>query len=200
MFSKTKKLKIYKIKNFIQFNKFLNLFLFTILNMKIKIVIDADCLNFLLNTEIGNKILKNCEIIIPPSILEELDQKQQIKLKGFQYKIEFLNDKDKEYAAKLIYKISGKKEFKNWYLNGRFLKRIHNIGECEGAAIAKRLNIDIVLLDRKATSVIKQAFKFLRIKNIKLEDFGLEILKQVGNIDYINEFKEELRRRLHIFL
>ncbi|MGQ4873894.1 MAG: hypothetical protein ACP6IY_07480 [Promethearchaeia archaeon] len=168
--------------------------------MKIKIVIDADCLNFLLNTEIGNKILKNCEIIIPPSILEELDQKLQTKLNGFQYKIEFLNDKDKEYAAKLISKISGKKEFKNWYLNGRFLKRIHNIGECEGAAIAKRLNIDIVLLDRKATSIIKQAFKFLRIKNIKLEDFGLEILKQVGNIDHINEFKEELKRRLHIFL
>jgi len=164
-----------------------------------KYVIDTDCLNFLLKIRIGRKVLHNCEILLPPSISEELNQKQRNMLNSYNLKIIDLDKEDKNYTANLIYKLNGKKEYKKWYLEGSHLRKIHNIGECEGAALARKMNIDLVLLDRKAGSVIKKAFKFLEIRPLKLADFGIMILGEFGANNEINEFKHELKK-LHIFL
>ncbi len=163
-------------------------------------VIDTDCLFFLLTSKVGNKILKNCEILLPSSIINELDQKQQNKLKTYNLSIVELDENDKNYAANIIQKISGKKENRNWYLEGRYLRKVKNIGECEGAAISKKLNVNIVLLDKKATSIIKKTFKFLNIKSIRLEDFGINILTQLGANKEIQIYKDELKERFQIFL
>ncbi|MHA1490764.1 MAG: hypothetical protein ACTSRI_14040 [Promethearchaeota archaeon] len=165
----------------------------------IKCVIDTDCLNFLLNIEVGKKILNNCEIFLPPSIINELDQRQQNKLTHYNITIVELDENNKEYAAKIIQKINGKKQFKNWYLDGKYSKLIRSVGESEGAAISKKLNIDIIMLDKKATSTIKKTFKFLPIKCIYLKDFGIKILTEIGSSKDIKDYKEELRRKLHIF-
>ena len=124
-------------------------------------VIDADCLNFLLSFKIGTKILNNVEIKLPTSIFNELDQKNQLKLKQCKIQIVNLDQKDREYAANILYKINGRKEIRKWYLENKNLRLIHHIGESEGAAIAKKLNEDIVLLKKKSTSIIKNTFQHL---------------------------------------
>lgn len=163
-----------------------------------KFVIDTDCLNFLLGSRIGRKILRNCEILLPPSIFGELYPRQQNMIRNYNPKIINLDENDRNYASKLIHKISGKKEYKTWYIENRNLRRIRNIGECEGAAISKKINIDMVLLDKKATSVIKKTFKYLEIRCIHLREFGIMILEEYGSNNDIREYKEELKRKLHL--
>jgi len=79
------------------------------------------------------------------------------------------------------------------------LRLIHHIGESEGAAIAKKLNEDIVLLEKKSTSIIKKTFQHLQIKCIHLKQFGIDVLNNLSLNKDIEIFNEELKRKLHIF-
>lgn len=159
-------------------------------------IIDTDCINFLLSFQIGRECLRNTKIIISKSIFEELTTKAQQILKNYELEIEELTAEDREYAANLIYKLNGRKEYKNWYKSGRNLRRIKNVGEAEGAALAHRLKIDIILLDQHAQSVIRKAFKFIGINVISLKDFGSQVL---NSEDKKKNYLSEIKRRLHIF-
>ncbi|MHA1584716.1 MAG: hypothetical protein ACTSWL_05645 [Promethearchaeota archaeon] len=163
-----------------------------------KFVIDTDCLNFLLDNSIGITTLSKCEIIITESILHELGAKQQKILNRFDITIVKLTDTDIKYAGKLLHQISGRKEDKNNYLIGRKLSQIRNIGESEGGAIAKRLNIPIVLLDLKAFTTLKRVLKYSGISVYRLLDFGIYILERFGTPDQIIEFKTLIKKKMHL--
>ncbi|MHA1720570.1 MAG: hypothetical protein ACTSWX_07580 [Promethearchaeota archaeon] len=163
-----------------------------------KFVIDTDCLNFLLDFKIGKKILSKCEILIPYSILNELDVKHQKILKNYSCTIEDLLEVDRKYAGKLLHLISGRKDDKKNYLNNRRLSSIHNIGEAEGGAIAKKFNIPIVLLDQKAHNTLRDVLKYSGISIFKLPEFGIYILENWGTPLQVEEFKSEIKKRFHI--
>nr|MDO8116880.1 hypothetical protein [Candidatus Sigynarchaeota archaeon] len=163
-----------------------------------KFVIDTDCLNHLLAHPSGRIVLKNVIIAIPPTIFNDLPGKgQEILKKVARVEIVELDMDDKVYASKIVRKINQKKEYEDWYLQGRKLREIKHLGECEGAAIAKRLNVDFVMLDRNARAVIKIAFKHISVKTIDLVEFGRNILDESGNGNHSAEFENEMNKRLH---
>ncbi len=166
--------------------------------MNHKCVIDTDCLFFLANSRIGRKyILENCSLFLPQSILHELNQKEQNILENGQLEIINLEKRDKKNAGKYLQHLTGRKQIKKNYLQGKCLRRIKNIGECEGAAIAKRLDIDLVLLDQNAYSILKKLLRFSGVKVKEITEFGLEILKKYRNAAQIPVFKKELEKILH---
>ncbi len=161
-------------------------------------VVDTDCINHLLDTIEGRVVLKNIRIKIPPSIYNELTgKKQELFSKITHVEIVDLDNDDKLYAAKLIRKINQKKEFADWYLQGRRLREINQIGECEGAALARKYNVTLVLLDRSARSVIRIAFQHVQSKTADLVVFGVKILTESGNASLVSKFENEMNIRLH---
>jgi len=161
-------------------------------------VIDTDCLVLFLNCAIGKTILRKIKIIIPPSIYYELNLRLQKQLENYNLQIEELDDNDVDYAAKLIHQINIKKQYKNRYLSNRNT-RIKNKGECEGAAIAVKFNIDIILKDGRAITIIKKRFQHRQNRCMNYIDFGIMILETFGSNDNIEEFKEELRKQ-HVYI
>lgn len=154
-------------------------------------VIDIDCLNFLLDTGIGRKILKSIRIYITENMIQELNASEQRELMKFNPNIERLTFEDKQFASELIIKLNGEKVYGKWYLDGTHLRKIQHIGEAEGASIAHRLKIDIVILDGIATSILKQTFKRSNIAVVSLWDFGTLVLTLE---DQIKNFRNELER------
>ena len=157
-----------------------------------KIVIDADCLNFLLNSYIGKRILSFSRIFLPFSIYFELGQRERNDLKKMNLEVIELGRKDKEFAGDIIWKIYQDKEYKISYLKNR---KIHHTGECEGAAIARKKKCDFVLKEKRANSIIKNIFKNSQVSIINLSQFGEDVLKSNGldNLikDYLDEVLEE---------
>lgn len=160
-------------------------------------VVDTDCINFLLSFKPGRKILKCIKMMLPPSILEELNPNERDMLKEYNVEVVDLEQKDRDWAEKMIFKISQDKQQRKWYREGR-IKRCRNVGECEGAAVSRKLGIDLVLLDKGARSVIKKAFQFHEVAHLGLPVFGLKILEKYGTKPDIEEFCSELRKRLHL--
>ena len=161
-------------------------------------VIDTNCINILLDFNIGNKILRSCKIKITPYIYEhELDNKPRKKLsENFNLEIIQLDDGDREFAAKLIVQMTQKKELGQYYLRSRRLRSVPHIGECEAGALARKEKCDLVLLEKKATSIINQTFRHNQsIDVIYFDDFGLEILNRFGTEEEINDFLQEIKKR-----
>ena len=161
-------------------------------------VIDTDCIIQLLSSAEGRIVLKHISIAIPPFILNELTGKNQETLKKLtRVEIVELTDEDREYAAKLIRKINQKKEFETWYLQRRMLGKIRHVGESEGAAIARRLGIDFVILDQNARAVIKIAFQHIGAKTIDVVEFGKQILESIGFSQHITAFVNGMNKKLN---
>lgn len=154
-----------------------------------KFVIDTDCLNFLLNNFIGKEILESIEILLPPSIYEELGSKERRDLDNLNVKIIELDYKDKNFAGDIIWKLNGSKEYKISYLKNR---KIHHRGECEAAAIARKEKCPLVIRERKANSIIKKVLKHSPISVISIVEFGKTVLKNKDLDHYMEEFLESL--------
>jgi len=159
-------------------------------------VIDTDCINSLLNLRLGRKVLRNCEIKLTTYMYEvELNPREQNKLKTYRPEIIKLEENDKIYAGKLIRKLNGKKEYEKWYLEGSHLRKIRHIGESEGAALARKLGIDIVLMEQKAKSIINNFFQHINPTPILIKNFGIRILEKIGSKADIDEYKKIIKER-----
>ena len=141
-------------------------------NDKIRVVIDTDCLNRLYYDLMhGHIILNLCKIFIPPEVLHELNHKTYERLANeFQVEIVDRTDEIVEYTAKMIHKISQKKELSKKYLRNQNIK-IRNKGECECIAVAHTHDIPVVLLDQDAYRKLKRYAKV-----VHLVDFGTGLL------------------------
>jgi len=156
-------------------------------------VIDTDCLKFLLNSQVGRKILQFIELRLPPSIYDELNLKERRDLKEFNFKLIELDNKDRKIVEKLIWQMHGDKEKAISYRKNR---KPHHTGECEGAALARKLKCGIVLNEKKANSIIKKTLKFANIQILNIRQFGGTILstnnlKELGDV-YLDELFKEL--------
>ncbi len=76
-----------------------------------------------------------------PLIANEFSKKE------IDYRIEPLNDRDKEYVCKMIHRYLNNK---NLVINYRKGRRTANAGEFELIALSKRLGIPIVIHDKRA--------------------------------------------------
>lgn len=83
----------------------------------------------------------NCEIIVSPLIANEFSKKE------IDYRIEQLNENDKEYVSKIIYRYLNNKNLAVNYRKGR---KTAYAGEFELITLSKRLRIPIVIHDRRA--------------------------------------------------
>ncbi len=155
-------------------------------------VIDADCLKSLLNAHVGRRILQFIELRLPPSIFYELDSRERRDLKNFNFEKVELDSKDKKYVEKLIWHMHGDKEVAISYRRNR---NPRHTGECEGAALARKLKCRLVLKERKAYSIIKKTLKWANIHILSVIEFGKMILrdnnlKELGEV-YLDELYKE---------
>lgn len=156
-------------------------------------VIDTDCLNFLLNSQVGRKLLQFIELRLPPSIYGELNIKERRDLEKLNFKLIELDNKDKKIVEKLIWQMHGDKEKAISYRKNR---NPHHTGECEGAALARKLKCRFVLNEKKANSIIKKTLKWANIQILSIRQFGEIILtsnnlKELGDV-YLDELFKEL--------
>ncbi len=155
-------------------------------------VIDADCLKSLLNTQIGRKILQFIQLKLPSSIFYELDSKERRDLKNFNFELVELESKDKDYVEKLIWQMNGDKEYAISYRKNR---NPPHTGECEGAALARKLKGTLVLKERKASSIIKNTLKHANISVLSIVQFGRIILTG-NNLQELGDlYLEELHKQ-----
>lgn len=111
---------------------------------KRKLIFDTSALLFC--NIIQDELKDNCEIIVVPYVSRELPQKQA------DYHIEPLNDLDKEYVYRMIRRHLNNKELATNYRRGR---RTANAGEFEAIALSKRLEIPVVIHDKRARTWAK---------------------------------------------
>lgn len=104
-----------------------------------KFIFDTSGLLFC--STIQNEIEDNCEIIVSPCVATEFSQKQVA------YHIEPLSDADKEYVFRMIRRYLNNKELATNYRRGR---KTANAGEFESIALSKRLEIPVVVHDKRA--------------------------------------------------
>jgi len=154
-----------------------------------KFVIDTDCLNFLLNSYIGKEILYFIELLLPHSILNELGQKERKDLKKMNYRIVELGRDDRNYAGNIIWKIYQDKEYKISYLKNR---KIHHTGEAEGAAIARKEKCNLVIKERRTSSIIKKMFQHSIIPILNLIQFGKYVLESNGLAEQVKNYTDEV--------
>ena len=127
----------------------------------------------------------------------ELNPREQYKLSSYHLEIKELEENDKSYAGKLIRKLNGKKEYENWYIDGKYLRRIRHIGESEGAALARKLRINMVMMEQKSKSIINKVFQHINITSISIKTFGIRILEEIGSKADIDEYKNIIKGRFH---
>nr|MDO8116748.1 hypothetical protein [Candidatus Sigynarchaeota archaeon] len=161
------------------------------------VVLDTDCLNFLLSSNEGRKILRACSISIPRSVHDELGMKERGMLEHYTCKVVDLHDKDREYAARLLVKINQRKEVGQWYMQGRKLGLVRNTGECECAALSRAMGITLVLLDKDAKALVKKAFQHGHVPYQELSQFCLAVLRDVGTGVDADRLKKAFKDRLH---
>lgn len=160
------------------------------------IIFDTDCLNFLLNKPIGRRILRSCEIKLPPSIMEELGGKEKKYLEEYDLEIIEMEENERKFAAKKIQHLNQQKIWKKRYLENPN-QSIRNKGECEAAAIARRLNGTLVLLDTGAFSVMRRAFQHSQVNCVRLPDFCREFIENNGSEEEMEDLRKAFRK-IHI--
>lgn len=162
-----------------------------------KCVVDSDCLLFLFShLDIFKPVLSNLDISIPPQILFEVKSLEK-KFLGYKITLIELDELDKKFCSKMIKQVSQRKELARFYEEGRMLNKIRNLGECEGAALAKKLKIDIVMKDTHAIPVIKEFLKFNQISVIPIETLARTMFKAPDHEIYIQKYEGFVRAKLH---
>ena len=144
-------------------------------------VIDSDCL-LKLDKKIqkGNEILDLCKIYIPKNFIYELSEKYISSLKN-KYDLETIefDEEDHELISDYLKKIYRDKNIKTNYLRRPESFKAPHLGECQAAAIAKKMKIPLVMMEKNNIHI----FKRLKISVIHIKEFGLNILVEKEDQD-----------------